>query len=95
MFKKTSVYFKRKEYIIKVKVQGKKYLHFLEIETNFGSVYKCGHFAADDNKCVFDIAEGNKVIAFAGVMEVMLNECRLLNLSVIQKPVLEDCEHAE
>jgi len=38
---------------------------------------------------------GHKVIAFAGVMEVMVNECRLLNLSTVSKSLLEDCEHSE
>lgn len=67
----------------------------MEIETNVGTVYKCGKYSADDNNCVFDIPHGHKVIAFAGVMEVMINECRLLNLSTVSKPLLDDCEHSE
>ena len=28
-------------------------------------------------------------------MEVMIGECRLLNLSTISKPLLEDCDQSE
>lgn len=48
-----------------------------------------------DNECDFQIPDGSKIIAFAGIFEVLSNDCRFLNLSVISKQIQEDCKFAE
>ena len=67
----------------------------MEIETNDRMVYSIGKKRDKDNDCEFEVAEGFKIIAFAGVMEVMLNDCRLLNLSITSKEILDECANAE
>lgn len=89
---KTSLYFKRNEFIRRVKVTGDVYLHSLELETNTSQVYRIGNRKPDDHDCEFEVESGYKIIAFAGVMQVMINECRLLNLSITSKQLFEDCE---
>ena len=46
----------------------------------------------DDHDCEFEVEDGFKIIAFAGMMEVMNNECRILNLSITSKEIYSDCE---
>jgi hypothetical protein len=91
-FNKTSVYLRRNEFITRVKLSGGKYIHYMEVEINTGRIYKCGQRHMEDHDCDFEVEEGYKIIAFAGVMEVMLNECRILNLSIISKEIYNDCE---
>jgi len=67
----------------------------MELETNGGEIIKCGRRKANDHDCEFEIADGFKVIAFSGVMQVMYGECRLLNLAITTKEIMEDCETAE
>ena len=64
------------------------------METNLGKYYTCGQTQGSDHVCDFDIPEGSKVIAVAGVMQVLQDDCKLLNLSIIQKAVSEDCDAA-
>jgi hypothetical protein len=67
----------------------------MELQTNTGEIFKAGKARHDDHDCEFEIVEGFKVIAFSGVMQVLSNDCRLLNLAVTSKQILEDCETAE
>lgn len=83
--KKTTIYFTKNEYIKRVKISGQTYLHYLEIENSKGAIVKCGTRKPDDHDCEFEVEDGYKIIAFSGVMQVMLNECRLLNLSITSK----------
>jgi hypothetical protein len=39
---KTGIYLNKKDYIIRVKVIGKDYLNYIEVETHSGETYKCG-----------------------------------------------------
>jgi hypothetical protein len=64
----------------------------MEIEVNSGRVYRCGHRRGDDHDCEFEVEDGFKIIAFAGVIEVMVNECRVLNLHITSKEIFSDCE---
>ena len=64
----------------------------MEIELNNGRMFRCGTRKHSDHDCEFEVEEGYKIIAFAGVMEVMINECRLLNLSITSKELYDDCE---
>lgn len=89
---KTSLYFTKSEYIKRVKVSGDAYLHVFEIETNEGKIYTIGNDRMGDEEWEFEVEQGDKIIAFAGSMQVMVNECRLLNLSVTSKQLFEDCE---
>lgn len=43
----------------------------------------------------FDIPKGQSVIAFSGVMEVTLTQCRFLNLALVTKGLDDDCDKAE
>jgi hypothetical protein len=68
----------------------------MEIETSLGNKYCCGNLLEEDNTkkvndIEFEVEEGHKIIAFAGVLEVTANDCKFLNLSVTHKPVNEDC----
>ncbi len=75
---------------------GKDHLNYMEIETNSGEVYKCGNPNTDGGSDYeFEIPDGFKVISFAGVLEAMATDCRLLNLNVTIKEVYEDCDTAE
>jgi hypothetical protein len=67
----------------------------MEIETNLKNLHRVGRRKDDDNDCEFELVEGYKVIAFAGVMEVMMNDCRLLNLAITSKKILEEISSAE
>lgn len=64
----------------------------MEVELNNGSIYKCGTRQSNDHDCEFEVEDGYKIIAFAGVLEVMINECRILNMSITSKELYEDCE---
>lgn len=85
----------KKDYIIGVKVIGKEYLSYIEIETRTGEVYKCGIEDYEASEYEFEIPSGFKVISFAGVLEAQPTECRLLNLNLTIKEVYEDCDTAE
>jgi hypothetical protein len=85
LYRKTSIFFTRDEFILRVRVTGQKYLHSIHLETNHKQYYSCGNRKKNDFECEFDINEGDKVVAFTGVCEVMFNECRFLNLSVVVK----------
>ncbi len=65
------------------------------METSDKQFYSCGTRKKDDFDCEFDINEGDKVIGFSGVYEVMFNECRFLNMALTTKNIWEDCEGAE
>ncbi len=94
VFKKTPIYFKSTESITRVRVQGQKYIGFIQIETSLGAKYSCG-FEQDKSKVHdvdFKVDEDHKIIAFAGVMEVSVNECKFINFSVTHKPLNEDCQ---
>jgi len=39
----------------------------------------------------FEVEEGFKIIAFAGVMEVSVNSCRFINFAIMHKPIIESC----
>ena len=67
----------------------------MEVETNTGSLYSAGFQKPEDHECDFEVVPGYKVIGFQGVMQVMTNECRLLNLAVSSKQLQSDCETAE
>jgi hypothetical protein len=58
-FKKTSIYFTKNEYITRVDVTGLKYIHYLEIETNLGNIYKGGAKQPKEYQCQFDIPLGS------------------------------------
>jgi len=90
--RQTSLYFKRNEYIRRVKVSGDTYLYYIEIETNSNHVYRVGNRRADDHDCDFEVEAGYKIIAFSGVVQVMLNDSKMLNLSITSKQLQEDCE---
>lgn len=94
LFKKTPIYFKSSEYINRVRVQGLKYIGFIEIETSLGLKYACGleQDKSKVNDVDYKMEEDQKVIAFGGVMEVSINECKFINFSVTYKPLLEDCQ---
>ena len=79
-FNQTVVYFAPNEYITKLKVIGKAYITALHIETSKSKRYKIGNYQPKDKGYEFKIPEACKVIAFAGVIEVLYMECRLLNL---------------
>jgi len=66
--KKTSLYFKRSEYIKRVKISGQAYLHQIEIETNDNKIYRVGHRKPVDHDCEFEIQDDYKIIAFSGVL---------------------------
>jgi hypothetical protein len=66
--KKRCIYFKRNEYIRRVKISGQAYLHHVELETNEGKIYKIGTRKPVDHDCEFEVGDGYKIIAFAGVM---------------------------
>lgn len=82
---KHSIYFKRSDYIKRVKISGQAYLHHVELETNNGKTYKIGKRKTVDHDCEFEVGDGFKIIAFAGVMQAFLSECRMLNLSITSK----------
>lgn len=88
---KTSIYFKRKEFISRIKLSGQKYLHRIEIDTNLDSNYVVGEKSPNDYHTELAIPEGQKVISFEGVMEVMAEECRLLNLAISSKDLYDEC----
>ena len=54
-----------------------------------------GQKKKDDLVCELEVEEGYKIISFSGVMEVMFNDCRLLNLAINSKQLYDDCESAE
>ena len=83
---------KRNEFITRVKLSGNKYIHYMEVEISNGRVYRCGGRRDEDHDCEFEVEDGFKIIGFAGVMEVMVNECRILNLSIVSKEIYNDCE---
>lgn len=64
----------------------------MEIETNSGKIHKVGLRKPVDHDCEFEVGDGYKIIAFAGVIQSFLNECRILNLSITSKQLYEDCE---
>ncbi|CDW78756.1 UNKNOWN [Stylonychia lemnae] len=91
--KKTSLYFKRNEYIKRVKISGQAYLHQIEIETNDSKMYRVGARKALDHDCEFEIQDDYKIISFAGVLQILQNDCRLLNLQISSKQLNDDCEN--
>lgn len=93
--RKECLYFRRGEYINRLKVTGQKYLHYMEIQTNKGDVHKIGHRKSDDHDCEFELTSNFKIIAFAGVIEVLVGECRMLNFTIYSKEVEEECSTAD
>lgn len=85
------MYFSKNEYITRIKVTGQKYLHFMEIETNLKHLFNCGCMQLIDHECEFEIQHGFKIFCFAGVLEALQNESRILNFSVMSKELTEDC----
>lgn len=68
------------------------YLHYIEIENSKGEVVSCGTRQPDDHDCEFEVEDGYKIMAFSGVLQILSNDCRLLNLSITSKQLFEDCE---
>ena len=69
-YHKHSVYLKRQEYIVGVRVTGsKKYLNSIVFATNTGLKYDFGKRSADDLKCDFDLPGGDhKLISISGAL---------------------------
>ena len=65
----------------------------MEIETTLGAKYFCGEQSDDQkiNDVDFEVEDGYKIIAFAGVMEVNVNSCRFINFAITHKPINEPC----
>jgi len=40
--KKKAIYFGKDECVMRIRVQGQKYITYIEIDTNFGNSYSCG-----------------------------------------------------
>ena len=65
---KFNLHFNRKEYIRRVKISGQAFLHYVEIETNSGKIHKVGLRKPVDHDCEFEVGDGYKIVAFAGVI---------------------------
>lgn len=66
---KTSIYLNKRDYIVRLKVIGKDYLSYMEIETHSGEVYTSGDPKVEGSDYEFEIPLDFKVISFSGVLE--------------------------
>ncbi len=65
----------------------------MELELSTGVKYLCGTYSPDSklNDVDFEVEDGFKIVAFAGIMEARVNECKFINLSITHKPLHEPC----
>ena len=62
----------------------------MQVETSAAKKYNIGTKQPKDKGHEFKIPEACKVIAFSGVIEILYQECRLLNLQIYFKNRYDD-----